>query len=101
MREKEEGSLGKCGAGGMGVKVWWWKEEQREDDRNKKERELRRPWRIRIIPPQGRGIKELIGLRGRMQGQGGEEKEKGGGRGYYKNVKRALQPFSRRSAGGH
>lgn len=66
----------------MGVKVWWWwwwKEEQREDDRNKKERELRRPWRIRIIPLHGRGIKELIGLRGRMQGQGGEEKEKGGG----------------------
>lgn len=46
------------------------------------------------------GKKELIGFGSRMQGQGGEEREKRGG-GYYKNVKRALQPFSRRSAGGH
>lgn len=74
---------------------------QKED--KGEERFLHRPWpSIRFIPPQRRGRKELIGLRDRMQGQGWRGEEGGQGVGVItKNVKRALQPFSRRSAGGH
>lgn len=69
------------------------KRSRGKDERNKK------PWQsIRFIPPRPLGIKGLIGLRAGMKGQDGEEEKEGG---LYKNVKRALQPFSRRSAGGH
>lgn len=46
------------------------------------------------------GNKRWDWLKGQDAGRESEEQKEGGG-GSYKNVKRALQPFSRRSAGGH
>lgn len=47
-------------------------------ERKKERKKGKRPLpSSRFIPPQRRERKELIGLRDRMQGQGGEEEEEG------------------------
>lgn len=50
---------------GWGVMEGGWREHYKEESKG-----LRGPWRsIRVAPAQRRGLRELIGVRARMQGQ--------------------------------
>lgn len=86
-----------------GGKVWrcWLSVVERRAEggwrRQKGERELPWPWpSIRFIPPRWREeLKSWL-----VKGSGRRDRvARKGRKGGYKNVKRALQPFSRRSAG--
>lgn len=102
MRGKEEGRLGKCDrCRGASKRCGGKRDERDKKETGKKERGVKMPASATAKHP----IHSFTTTRKKrvdwFKGQNARTGWRGGGGGYYKNVKRALQPFSRRSAGGH
>lgn len=89
-------------AEGKEKKKVWWEEEKRD----KKETGERKERKTSVSAIAKHPLHSSTATRKKrvdwFKGQNARTGFRGGnGGGYYKNVKRALQPFSRRSAGGH